>query len=106
MVVQAKSENCNIIFSLTRPSQFLGLTVSNVGPRRRAGPGQLLGLAPVWDNSADVESLPLSFKPAKVIITFRVSRRPREMYCGHARLCVCLRVCPRPHAHIIARTRM
>jgi len=25
-----------------------------------------------------------------VFITFRVSRRPREMYCGHARLCVCL----------------
>jgi len=22
--------------------------------------------------------------------TFRVSRRRREMYCGHARLCVCL----------------
>jgi len=27
------------------------------------------------------------------VITFRVSRRPREMYCGHARLCVCLSVC-------------
>ena len=27
------------------------------------------------------------------IITFRVSRRRREMYCGHARLCVCLSVC-------------
>ena len=27
------------------------------------------------------------------VITFRVSRRPREMYCGHARLCVCLCVC-------------
>ena len=25
-----------------------------------------------------------------IIITFRVSRRPREMYCGHARLCVCV----------------
>jgi len=25
-----------------------------------------------------------------IIITFRVSRRRREMYCGHARLCVCL----------------
>jgi len=24
------------------------------------------------------------------ITTFRVSRRRREMYCGHARLCVCL----------------
>ena len=30
-----------------------------------------------------------------------MSRRPREMYRGHARLCVCLR----PHAHAIARTR-
>jgi len=32
-----------------------------------------------------------------------VSRRRREMYCGHTRLCVCLSVCvsvcPRPHAH-------
>ena len=26
-------------------------------------------------------------------ITFRLSRRPREMYCGHARLCVCVCVC-------------
>jgi len=25
-----------------------------------------------------------------IVITFRVSRRPREMYCGHARLCVFL----------------
>jgi len=24
------------------------------------------------------------------LFTFRVSRRPREMYCGHGRLCVCL----------------
>jgi len=35
-----------------------------------------------------------------------VSRRPREMYCGHARLCVCLPVCLRPHAYTIARTQM
>jgi len=27
------------------------------------------------------------------VITFRVSRRPREMYCGHVRLCVCVSVC-------------
>jgi len=27
-----------------------------------------------------------------IFITFRVSRRPREMYCGHARLCVCVSV--------------
>jgi len=25
-----------------------------------------------------------------LFVTFRVSRRRREMYCGHARLCVCL----------------
>jgi len=34
--------------------------------------------------------------------TFFVSRRRRKMYCGHVRLCVC----PRPYAHITARTRM
>jgi len=38
------------------------------------------------------------------MITFRVSRRQREMYCGNARLSVCLSVCPRPHAHTTART--
>jgi len=27
------------------------------------------------------------------LVTFRVSRRPREMYCGYARLCVCVSVC-------------
>ena len=34
------------------------------------------------------------------VITFCVSRRRRKMYCGHARLCVCvcLSVCPRPAA--------
>jgi len=26
-----------------------------------------------------------------------MSRRPREMYCGHARLCVCLSAAARPH---------
>jgi len=43
---------------------------------------------------------------AASVITFRVSRRRRAMYCGHARLCVCLSVCPQPHAHTIARTRI
>jgi len=28
-----------------------------------------------------------------LLITFRVSHRPREMYCGHARLCVYVSVC-------------
>jgi len=27
------------------------------------------------------------------VVTFRVSRRSREMYCGHVCLCVCLSVC-------------
>jgi len=36
------------------------------------------------------------------VITFRVSRRRREMYCGHA--CLCVYVCL--HAYGIARTRM
>jgi len=31
-----------------------------------------------------------------------VSRRRREMYIGHARLCVS--ACPSPHAHTAART--
>jgi len=31
-----------------------------------------------------------------------VSRRRREMYSGHARLCVC----PSSHVHTTARTRM
>jgi len=47
---------------------------------------------------------------SKLMVTFRVSGGPQEMYCGQARLCVCvsicLFVCPRPHAHTIARTRM
>ena len=40
------------------------------------------------------------------IITFCASRTRRKMYCGHARLCVCLSVSPRPYAHTTARTRM
>jgi len=36
------------------------------------------------------------------IFTFSVSRRQREMYCGH----VCLCVCPQLHAHTIAWTQM
>jgi len=45
-----------------------------------------------------------------LFITFCVSRRRRKMYCGNARLCmcvsVCLSVCPRPYAHTTVRTRM
>jgi len=39
-------------------------------------------------------------------ITFRVCRRRRDMYSGHARLCVRLCVCPRAYVHITAQTRM
>jgi len=34
---------------------------------------------------------------ASRIFTFCVSRRRRKMYCGHARLCVCLSAAVRPH---------
>jgi len=40
----------------------------------------------IWLTLSAVDDQPAVF-------TFRVSRRPREMYCGHARLCVCLSVC-------------
>jgi len=30
-------------------------------------------------------------------VTYRVSRRRRKMYLGHARLCMCLCVCRSPH---------
>jgi len=46
----------------------------------------------------------ISIEPT--VITFRVSCRRREMYCGDARLCLCLSVCPRLHAHAIALTQM
>ena len=44
-----------------------------------------------------------------IVVTFRVSHRRREMYCGHERVCVCvcvcvsicLFVCPRPHAQLL-----
>ena len=35
--------------------------------------------------------------PIISIVTFCVSRRRRKMYCGHARLCVCLSAAVRPH---------
>jgi len=47
-----------------------------------------------------------SLLPRVSLITFRVSRRPREMYCGHARLCVCVSVRGCMHAHTVARTQM
>jgi len=48
-----------------------------------------------------------------LVITFRVSHRRREMYCGHVTrvclcVCLCLYVCVpvHGHAHTIARIRM
>ena len=40
------------------------------------------------------------------LFTFRVSRRPQEMYCGHARLCVCLSVCLCVYVRVSVRGRM
>jgi len=40
------------------------------------------------------------------ISPFRVRRSRVEMYSGHGRLCVCVSVCPSPHSHTTARTRM
>jgi len=31
--------------------------------------------------------------PDEFLVTFWVSRRRRKIFCGHARLCVCLSVC-------------
>ena len=44
---------------------------------------------------------PMHSPGGATLITFCVSRRRRKMYCGHARLCVCLSAClsaaVRPH---------
>jgi len=61
-----------------------------------------------FDSHPDVTSHSILFTSSNhcpsFVITFCVIRRRRKMYCGHARLCVC--VCPRPYAHTTARTRM
>ena len=52
-----------------------------------------------------LSAFPTSFRSIEVfhvLITFRMSRRRREMYIGHSPLCVC----PSPHSHTTARTRM
>jgi len=40
---------------------------------------------------------------AECTVAFRVSHRRREMYSGYGRLCVCVcvSVCPRPHAPLL-----
>ena len=46
----------------------------------------------------------LEFLTFFVVDHFSASRRRRKMYCGHARLCVCLSVClyaaVRPHYYM------
>ena len=43
---------------------------------------------------------------ARGLITSHVRRSRGEMYSCHGRLCVCVSVCPLPHSHTTARTRM
>jgi len=43
---------------------------------------------------------------SRTLITFRVRVSRNEMYNGHGRLCVCLSLCPSPHSHTTAPTRM
>ena len=65
-------------------------------------------LAPVSDHSHHVSA----FIHRQLVDSsyICVNRRRRKMYCGHARLCVCLcvclSVCPRPYAYTTARTQM
>ena len=53
-----------------------------------AYPRDIKGLIPQKSRKLDLAS-----DAEYAAITFRVSRRRREMYCGHVRLCVCLCVC-------------
>jgi len=63
------------------------LSISRVHSKRAA---HRKAKDPGIDRAAAADKKPVS---AAQLITFRVSRRPRGMYCGHARLCVCLCVC-------------
>jgi len=54
-------------------------------PAKRAQQPPLFGPCLLWRRS------PIS-STAELLFAFRVSRRRREMYCGHARLRVCLSV--------------
>jgi len=81
---------------------------------RRVWKMTLPGLWGVWHARSIVmvaarrPTATIIFDALHVVVTFRVSRRRREMYCGHPRLCVCvcLSVCPRPYVHTTSRTRM
>jgi len=45
------------------------------------------------DLSGTVEYLRRQQRLTSLFVTFRVSRKRREMYCGYARLCVSVSVC-------------
>jgi len=51
--------------------------------------------ARLFTRAVDQYSLLLQSRVVWLLVTFCVSRRRRTMYCGHARLSVCLCVCPR-----------
>jgi len=47
-------------------------------------------LCQIWCTSVHEGPLGEQVKYNQLFITFRVSRRRREVYSGHARLCICL----------------
>jgi len=57
------------------------------------GESQVVGITPVWYLSITEPRLVRRIIRNVMLLHFRVSRRRREMYCGHARLCVCVSVC-------------
>ena len=61
-----------------------------------------------WGHIRNIASVSAIFEEScqVVFITFCVSRRRRKMYCGHARLCVCLSVCLSVRGHTPTQTRM
>jgi len=72
-----------------------GIMLMNIGVNREHA-GKNTGMSPCWTLNIKQDTCNLSS-----IVTFCVSRRPRKMYCSHARLCVCVSVClssaVRPH---------
>ena len=60
-------------------------------------PSEFVVVVAVGGRCRSYLSRPLFRRANNLLITFRVSRRRREMYCGHARLCVCLSAAACPH---------
>ena len=46
----------------------------------------------IWDAQTAYQFCSDAALLSRFLVTFRVSRRRREMYCGHTRLCVCVSV--------------